>query len=648
MRKTKLKRIDRLAFERLLADLASRFADVPAGSVVAEIESALGRLVEFFGYDRCTYGEFEADGTLNVVCSAASAGIAPHKLGPLYGKNSWFVGELLAGRPIVLPALPKGLPPHAKEEAEMVSRIGLRSHLSIPLHVRGRTTGVLSFGGFRKARDWPRDVITRLTIIAQVFASAAARARSEDEAERLRSRLWHADRVARVSALTAAIAHEINQPLAAILSNAQAGLANLRSGHAPPEEIRAILDAVVRDDKRAAEIIRTMRAFLRQEESGRGRLDLAAALQDVLQLLGAELGRKGIRIEARVEPGCWVNADQTQIEQVALNLLLNAAQAMEACPPKDRLLRLRAAPSADGRVAVEVSDAGAGIAAQDLPSVFEPFWTTRKEGLGLGLVICRAIVEAHGGTISVAPNPDRGVTFRFELPLDRPAVHEEPAAARAAPSTSAFPDMPDASPAVCIVDDDPAVRESLQRLLAAQGFAAAAYASAQEFLERQPLAAVGCLVLDYQMPGMSGLELQQHLAGTGGAPPVVFLTGHGDVAAGVHAMKLGAIDFLPKPVDAGVLVELVRNALARHAAESSRARERDTLLARLRRLSAREREVMTHVVRGRLNKQIAADLDIALQTVKQHRSRVMEKMEVGSVAELVRVCETAGVAESTA
>jgi FixJ family two-component response regulator len=117
----------------------------------------------------------------------------------------------------------------------------------------------------------------------------------------------------------------------------------------------------------------------------------------------------------------------------------------------------------------------------------------------------------------------------------------------------------------------------------------------------------------------------------------VFLTGHGDLAAGVHAMKLGAVDFLVKPPDADALYEAVRKALTRHSAERARTRSRDASLERLGRLSAREREVMVHVVRGRLNKQIAADLDIALQTVKQHRGRVMEKLQVRSVAELVQV-----------
>jgi FixJ family two-component response regulator/signal transduction histidine kinase len=630
--------IDRLAFERLLADLASRFADVAPEAVVAEIESALARLVDFFGYDRCTYAEFLADGTLNVVASAATRGVPPHELGPFDSTRAWFLGELRAGRAVILPALPKGLPPHARAEARFVARSRLRSHLSIPLRRQGRTTGVISFAGVRRARAWPKDVVVRLTIIGEVFASAVARARSEDEARHLRARLWHADRVARISALTAAIAHEINQPLTAILSNAQAGLAYLGRDDAPPGEMRAILEAVVSADKRAAETIRTMRAFLRHDDSRSERIDLAAAVREVLQLLATELGRKSVRVELQLEPGCYARADRTQIEQVALNLVLNGAAAMETFPEQERELRVSVARTDDGRVAVEVGDRGIGIAAGDIDKVFEPFWTTRKEGLGLGLAICRSIVEAHGGAIRVTPNAGRGVTFRFELAYEAGAVEPQALPAHEAPAGDAAPLAAAAWPVVCVIDDDAAMRESLQRLLAAEGWAVACYASAAEFLERQAFAAVGCVVLDNQMPGMSGLELHQNMAERGPAPPVVFLTGVDNLAAGVRAMKLGAADFLVKPVEDGVLREAVRKALARHAAERERARERELALARLGRLTAREREVMAHVLRGRLNKQIAADLDVAIQTVKQHRSRIMEKMQVRSVAELVRAC----------
>jgi FixJ family two-component response regulator len=309
---------------------------------------------------------------------------------------------------------------------------------------------------------------------------------------------------------------------------------------------------------------------------------------------------------------------------------------MEGCPPEERLISLRAG-RADGRVAVEVGDAGAGIKADDMHAVFEPCWTTHKQGLGLGLAICRSIVEAHGGEIRVERNAGRGVTFRFDLPADAAAAGQAPEAAKdAIAPVAAETEALAAGPLVCVVDDDAAVRAGLARLLAAEGWPVACYATANEFLQRQPLASVGCILLDDQMPGMSGLELQQHLTAYGAAPPVVFLTAQGDLATGVHAMKLGAVDFLAKPPDAAVLREAVRKALARHAAERERTHSREASLERLGRLSSREREVMLHVVRGRLNKQIAADLDIALQTVKQHRGRVMEKLQVRSVAELVQ------------
>jgi FixJ family two-component response regulator/signal transduction histidine kinase len=625
------------AFEQLLAELSVRFANVLPDTIVDEVETALARLVDTLGYDRCTYTEFAPDGTLHVLCSAAVGGIAPLSRGPFGADMPWLVGEIRAGRTVALANLPDGLPPEANAELERVTRIGLRSHLSIPLRVGGRVVGALSFGGLCGAHTWPDEVITRLKIIGEIFAGAIARARAEGEARALRGRLWHADRVARSGVLTAAIAHELNQPLAAILSNAQAGLAYLARGGARPEEIRAILEAVVRDDKRAAETIRAMRALLRQEEAGRTRTDVAAALREVLQLLAGELHHRGIRVETALGAGCWAIADRVQIGQVALNLILNAAAAMQARPQDERCLRVAAHRSDDGRVHAAVCDSGIGIAPEHVDAVFEPFWTTRREGLGLGLAICRSILQAHGGAIRVEPNPTRGVTFRFELPG---AADAEVAGAPTQIETpEAVGALPAGRPVVCVVDDDATVREGLVRLFAAAGHTVASYASAHEFLARASLADVACLVLDNRMAGMSGLELSARLAADGNTPPVVFMTGDGDVETGVAAMRLGAVDYLTKPVDGEVLLGAVRKAIERHALERRRGLEREACKARIGRLSPREREILAHVVRGRLNKQIAADLDIAEQTVKQHRGRVMEKLEVRSVAELVRLCE---------
>jgi len=196
---------------------------------------------------------------------------------------------------------------------------------------------------------------------------------------------------------------------------------------------------------------------------------------------------------------------------------------------------------------------------------------------------------------------------------------------------------------VFLVDDDASVRRGLERLIRAAGYTVEAFASADEFLARLPLQGVGCAILDVQMPGVSGPLLHERLVELGVGIPVLFLTAHGDVPTSVSAIKRGALDFLMKPVDGDVLLAAVGQAMARHASETERNRVRCGIEARLARLSPRERQVMEGVIAGRLNKQIAADLAIAEKTVKVHRSRVMEKMEAGSLAELVHLCQSLGI-----
>jgi len=199
-------------------------------------------------------------------------------------------------------------------------------------------------------------------------------------------------------------------------------------------------------------------------------------------------------------------------------------------------------------------------------------------------------------------------------------------------------------PVVFIVDDDVSVQRSLSRLIRSVGWTAKAFSSAREFMESQPSSVAACVLLDIRMPGFTGSELHAWMADNAVSLPVVFLTGYGDVPTSVQAMKRGAVDFLLKPVDDQVLLETIRQALTLHAAEKSRAGELLEFKERYSRLTARECQVMRQVVIGRLNKQIAVDLGISLKTVKVHRARVMEKMEVRSVAALVHLWETAGIA----
>ena len=198
-------------------------------------------------------------------------------------------------------------------------------------------------------------------------------------------------------------------------------------------------------------------------------------------------------------------------------------------------------------------------------------------------------------------------------------------------------------PTIFIVDDDPAVRKSLSRLLRAALLNVVSFGSPREFLEQHDARAPGCLVLDVAMPGLNGLELQEVLAKNGSALPIIFLTGHGDIPMGVQTMKRGALDFLTKPVNDEDLLKAVRAALEKDRVARLARAELAELQARLDSLTPREREVMEHVVSGQINKQTAADLGTVEKTIKVHRARVMEKMKVQSLAELVRLAEKLGI-----
>lgn len=195
--------------------------------------------------------------------------------------------------------------------------------------------------------------------------------------------------------------------------------------------------------------------------------------------------------------------------------------------------------------------------------------------------------------------------------------------------------MSDTAPCVRVVDDDAAVLRSLDRLLRSAGFAVRTFPSSQEFLQQHDGNAPGCVVLDLSMPGLDGLQLQQALASAENPCPVIFITGNGDIPSSVRAMKAGAVDFLTKPFDQAQLLGAVRTAIDRDRSARAARAERSSFGAQVAALTPREREVMAHVVAGRLNKQIAAELGTAEKTVKVHRARVMKKMGVDSVAELV-------------
>ena len=204
--------------------------------------------------------------------------------------------------------------------------------------------------------------------------------------------------------------------------------------------------------------------------------------------------------------------------------------------------------------------------------------------------------------------------------------------------------MKEPEPRVFVVDDDQSVRTSLANLLATEDYAVEIFADAAEYLARVPHPGPACLVLDVRLPGLDGLTLQRQLTEEGRMEQIVFITGHGDIPMGIGAMKRGAVDFLPKPFTDDEVLSAVAEALARSAEDLQQRGEMAESRARLAKLTPREFEVFRLVIAGLLNKEIGAELGVTLRTIKTHRARVMQKLGVVSVAELVRLAQKAGVA----
>jgi signal transduction histidine kinase len=241
--------------------------------------------------------------------------------------------------------------------------------------------------------------------------------RAERDAQELRQTIAHFGRVATLGELSASLAHELNQPLTAILSNVQAARRFLAAGPQNLDEIGEILSDIEDDDRRAGEVIRRLRALMRKEAADRETLRLPELVHEVLSLMSADARTRQLSIRLELDETLPpVRADRVQLSQVVLNLLLNGADAMRHTRPGERELLLRAWRYDERSVALSVRDRGTGIQAEPIERIFEPFYTSKAEGLGVGLCICQTILQAHGGRIWAANNPDHGATLHLVLP----------------------------------------------------------------------------------------------------------------------------------------------------------------------------------------------------------------------------------------
>ena len=265
-------------------------------------------------------------------------------------------------------------------------------------------------------------VSTHLALQEAIKQAREDRDQAEELFHALQAEVAHVARVTTMGELAASIAHEIRQPLAAVVGNASAGLRWLNNQPPNLKEARASLKQIVKASERGADVIGTIQGMLKKGEQKRARTDINDLIREVMRLVQGELKNRGVSSRAELADDLpRVLADRTQLRQVILNLIMNAIEAMVSVSDRARVLRVRSENHSDDGVFVAVEDSGSGIAPEDMDRIFETFFTTKSEGMGMGLSICRSIVESHGGRISVSRANPCGSVFQLFLPTAEPS-----------------------------------------------------------------------------------------------------------------------------------------------------------------------------------------------------------------------------------
>jgi signal transduction histidine kinase len=408
---------DTLRLQRLLAEISSRFVTRPPEQVDDTIEETQRLICETLGVDRSTLWQATGDGTgMALTHFWQKPACVPLRRNFVAGDNlPWAEGALQRGESFHFASL-GDLPPEAARDVETLRLHGTKSNATFPLFADGRVFGALAFAVTTVERGWTEDELAGLALVAQIFGHVISRRRAEARAEQLREEIQRSARASVLGELAAALAHEINQPLTTILGNAQAARRFIHQGTADPAEILTILDDIIRDDKRAGEVIRNLRQMLTGSPTLHQASCLNELVSEVCGFLRPGLAKEGVKLQLDLTSSpLRIKAERTEIRQVLLNLILNADHAMSETPPEQRRILIQT--SACGPWAtVRVRDHGCGIPPAHLDRIFEPFHTTRASGLGMGLAICRRIAEAHGGSICASNHETGGAVFLFSLP----------------------------------------------------------------------------------------------------------------------------------------------------------------------------------------------------------------------------------------
>ena len=406
-------------FEALVTELSEAMALAPSPSVDLAVETWLGKICGTLGLDRGAIYERDAPGRpVRVSHTWVGANVPPfprnYNPETLFKKHTDWV---MAGNQYFF-SHPSEIPDEWGEVKRFVQRYGPTASATLPMYAGGRIIGAASFGKFGSPREWSPELIERLALAVRLVGSAIERKQSEASLQQARAELRLASRRSMMGELIGSLAHELNQPLGAILSTLS-GLARLLSkGNPEPTMALSAVSDAIEDTKRAGEIVRRVRAMFKGDDTRKRPTGISALVAEVVKLVESEAAVREVAVRTEVLPSTpQVIGDRVQLQQCVLNLLMNAFEAIAEAKSNRREVTIKSAPEKTGWISLSVSDTGTGIDSSVAHRLFEPFVTTKSKGMGLGLLVTRSIVENHGGKIWATPNPDRGTTFTFTLPL---------------------------------------------------------------------------------------------------------------------------------------------------------------------------------------------------------------------------------------